>query len=59
MRTTFFIGPCLFPEQKGGDQVDEVIDMLDKDADGSLDFQEYFTLVAGLATSVHTALENH
>ncbi|XP_013997585.2 protein S100-A5-like [Salmo salar] len=34
---------------KGGPEVDDLMTMLDQDADGSVDFKEYITLIGSLA----------
>ncbi|XP_029521365.1 protein S100-A1-like [Oncorhynchus nerka] len=41
---------------KGGPEVDDLMTMLDQDADGSVDFKEYITLIGSLAYTCNCAL---
>eukprot|EP00063_Salmo_salar_P022751 XP_013997586.1 PREDICTED: protein S100-A5-like isoform X2 [Salmo salar] len=42
---------------KGGPEVDDLMTMLDQDADGSVDFKEYITLIGSLAYAYNCDLE--
>ncbi|XP_064877142.1 protein S100-A1-like [Oncorhynchus nerka] len=41
---------------KGSPEVDDLMTMLDQDADGSVDFKEYITLIGSLAYACNCAL---